>query len=288
MPPTPRELKPSSSARALFGAEQRRLRVAAGMSLDRMAEIVNYSKSHLHGVEVAERLPLPPLPEKLDMAFGTGELFAGLWEVIKRERTPKRFDHCLELEAKAVRIQAYGASLVPGLLQTDAYMRTLIRWADPGISSKKLDGLVAERLSRQEVLRKDNSPDFWAVVDEAVLRRAVGGHALMVEQLAALLPYVDTGRTTIQVVPFARCEGPLMRGTLTFLTLPDNSMGLYEEGDEIWDVFEDRQTVTRRLWQYDRMKACALSPSASASFIEAAIEDHRHASDPWPYPHPVA
>lgn len=133
-----------------------------------------------------------------------------------------------------------------------------------------------------------NSPDFWAVVDEAVLRRAVGGHAVMVEQLAALLPHVDTGRTTIQVVPFARCEGPLMRGTLTFLTLPDNSMGLYEEGDEIWDVFEDRQTVTPRLWQYDRMKACALSPSASASFIEAAIEDHRHASDPCPYPHPLA
>lgn len=288
MSPTPRELKPSASARALFGAELRRLRATAGMSLDRLADIVNYSKSHLHGVEVAERLPLPPLPEKLDVTFDTGELFTGLWEVIKRERTPKRFDHCLELEAKAARIQEYGASLVPGLLQTKAYMRALFRSVDPDASPETLDHLVSERLSRQEVLRGDNPPGFWAVIDEAVLRRAVGGHPVMCEQLAALLPYVDTGRTTIQVVPFAQCDGPLMRGTVILLTLPDNSTSVYEEGDESGELFEDQQTVTRRLWQYDRMKACALSPRASASFIEAAIEDHTHAIHPGREHRPVA
>lgn len=280
MSPTPRELKPSSSARALFGAELRRLRVTAAMSLDRLADIVNYSKSHLHGVEVAERLPLPPLPEKLDVTFATGELFTGLWEVIKRERTPKRFDHCLELEAKAARIQEYGASLVPGLLQTRAYFEALCRAVHQDADQEKLDDLLAARLSRQEILRGDNPPDFWAVIDEAVLRRAVGGHAVMCEQLAALLPYVNTARTTIQVVPFTHNDYPIMSGTLILLTLPDSSTAVYEEGDENGEVFEDQQTVNRRVRQYDRMKACALSPGASASFIEAAIEDHRHASHP--------
>jgi len=280
MAPQNRELNPSASARALFGAEQRRCRVAQGMSLDRLSDIINYSKSHLHGVEVAERLPFPPLPEKLDAALGTGQLFSGLWEIIKRERISKRFDHCLELEAKATRVQEYGASLVPGLLQTKAYMEALFRAVDPDVSHDKLTELVAARLSRQEILRGDNPPDFWAVIDEAVLRRAVGGHAVMSEQLAALLPYVNTGRTTVQVVPFAHDDYPILSGTLILLTLPDNSTAVYEEGSGHGEVFEDKQTVMVRLWQYDRMKACALSPGASASLIKAALEDHRHASRP--------
>jgi hypothetical protein len=250
------------------------------MSLDRTADILNYSKSHLHGVEVAERLPFPPLPARLDATFGTGELFAGFWEIIKRERNAKRFDRCLELEAKAIRIQEYGASLVPGLLQTEAYMRALFRAVHPDVSSDKLDDLVAARLSRQEVLRKDNPPDFWAILDEAVLRRATGGREVIQEQLAALLPLVDTSHTTIQVVPFAQGDYPMMNGTVILLTMPDNSTSAYEEGGERGEVFEDRETVTRCLRRYDRMKACALSPGASAAFIEAVMEDHKNASHP--------
>ncbi|MFM9448832.1 Scr1 family TA system antitoxin-like transcriptional regulator [Streptomyces acidiscabies] len=113
-----RELEPARSARELYGTELHRQRQLARMSLDRLSDVVNYSKTHLHGVETGERLPLPPISEKLDVAFGTGELFQGLWGVVKREHTPRRFDHCLELEAKAARIQAYGSTVVPGLLQT--------------------------------------------------------------------------------------------------------------------------------------------------------------------------
>ncbi|MFI8308667.1 helix-turn-helix domain-containing protein [Streptomyces sp. NPDC085927] len=74
-----RDLEPVHSARDLYGVELRRQRQLIGLSLDRMSDIVNYSKTHLHGVETRERLPLPPLSEKLDAAFGTGELFQGLW-----------------------------------------------------------------------------------------------------------------------------------------------------------------------------------------------------------------
>jgi transcriptional regulator with XRE-family HTH domain len=274
MRPLPRELKPSASARDLFGYELRRLRTAAGMSLDRMAEIINYSKTHLHGVEVAERLPLPPLPEKLDVIFGTEELFAGLWEIIKRERNAKRFDRCLELEAKATRIQEYGASLVPGLVQTEAYMRAVFRATNPDASSARLDALMAARLSRQEVLRGDAPSQFWAILDEAVLLRPVGGPGVMRDQLAALLPLVDTRNTTIQVLPFKSGEYALMNGTFILLTLPDGSTTVYQEGGGSGEVFDDRSTVGQRLWQYDRMKACALSLDDSAALIRAAMEEH--------------
>ncbi len=75
--------------------------------------------------------------------------------VVKREHTPRRFDHCLELEAKAARIQAYGSTLVPGLLQTPAYMRALFRKGSPHATPEEIERLVSERLSRQERLRGD-------------------------------------------------------------------------------------------------------------------------------------
>ncbi|MFF9040997.1 DUF5753 domain-containing protein [Streptomyces sp. NPDC014892] len=273
-----RDLEPARSARELYGTELHRQRQLARMSLDRLSDIVNYSKTHLHGVETAERLPLPPISEKLDMAFGTGELFQGLWGAVKREHTPRRFDHCLELEAKAARIQEYGASTIPGLLQTRAYMRALLR--EGSAAPEQIDRLIADRLGRQEVLRGDNPPDFWAVLDEAVLHRAVGGKAVMHEQLAALLLLVNTPHTTIQVIPFEAGACTFLGGTLILLTLPDNSTTVYEEGPRSGEVFDNRDTVMQRLREYDRMKACALPPRESAVLIEASMEKFKPCEPP--------
>ncbi|OYP15709.1 hypothetical protein CFC35_15345 [Streptomyces sp. FBKL.4005] len=275
-----RDLDPAQSARDLYGVELRRQRQLAGLSLDRLSDIVNYSKTHLHGVETGERLPLPPLSEKLDAAFGTGELFQGLWGAVKREHTPRRFDHCLELEARAVRIQEFGASVIPGLLQTEAYMHALFVEGEPGMSPKEIDGLVAARLGRQEVLRGDGSPDVWWILGEAALRQAVGGSAVMREQLKSLLPMVNTRRTTIQVVPFEAGACALMNGTLILLTLPDNSTTAYQEGPRSGETFDDQETIRRRVREYDRMKACALSPRESAALIEAAMETYKPCESP--------
>ncbi|WP_329137350.1 DUF5753 domain-containing protein [Streptomyces sp. NBC_00670] len=267
-----RDLEPAHSARDLYGVELRRQRRLLGLSLDRMSDIVNYSKTHLHGVETGERLPLPPLSEKLDVAFGTDGLFQGLWGAVKREYTPRRFDHCLELEARAVRIQAFGASIIPGLLQTAAYMRELFVRAEPGRSPQEIDSLVAARLGRQEVLRRTCPPDFWWILGEATLRQAVGGPAVMREQLGALLPLAYTRHTTIQVAPFAAGASALMNGTLILLTLPDNSTTVYHEGPWNGEIYDDQETIRRGMREYDRMKACALPPQESAALIEAVME----------------
>ncbi|MEV6175127.1 helix-turn-helix transcriptional regulator [Streptomyces sp. NPDC051954] len=274
------DLDPARSARDLYGVELRRQRLAAGLSLDRLSDIVNYSKTHLHGVETGERLPLPPISEKLDAAFGTGELFQGLWGTVKRERTPRRFDHCLELEAKAARIQEFSATFIPGLLQTKAYMRALFEVGEPGMTAKEIDGLVEARLSRQEVLRGDNPPECWWILGEATLRQAVGGPAVMREQLAALLPLVHTSHTTIQVAPFALGACALMSGTLILLTLPDNSTTLYQEVPGHGEAFDDREMVMRRVRNYDLMKAWALSPRESAALIEATMESYEPCESP--------
>ncbi|MFI5570898.1 helix-turn-helix transcriptional regulator [Streptomyces sp. NPDC051740] len=275
-----RDLEPSRSARDLYGVELRRQRQLSGLSLDRLSDIVNYSKTHLHGVETGERLPLPPISEKLDAAFGTGALFQGLWGAVKREYSPRRFDHCLELEARAVRIQSFNASLVPGLLQTPAYMRALFLEGERGMTAQGIDGLVAARRSRQEILQRDGAPECWWILGEAALRQAVGGPVVMREQLAALLPLVNTRRTTIQIAPFALGACALTAGTLILLTLPDRSVTVYQEGGGYGEIFDDRKFVTRSVGDFDYMKACALSPRESAAWIEAALESYGPCESP--------
>lgn len=199
---------------------------------------------------------------------------------MKREYTPRRFDHCLELEAGAARIQEFGASVIPGLLQTPAYMRTLFIKGDPGMSTKEIDGLAAARLGHQEVLRGDGPPDAWWILNEATLRQAVGGPAVMREQLAALLPLVETRHTTIQAVPFDAGACTLMNGTLILLTLPDNSTTVYQEGPRNGEIFDDRKTVTQRVREYALMKASALPPEESAALIAATMEKYEPCESP--------
>ncbi|MFG3106131.1 helix-turn-helix domain-containing protein [Streptomyces tendae] len=275
-----RDLEPARSARDLYGVELRRQRLLTGLSLDRLSDIVNYSKTHLHGVETGERLPLPPISEKLDVAFGTGALFQGLWGAVKREHTPRRFDHCLELEARAVRIQEFCAGVVPGLLQTEEYMRALFTEGNPEMTSQQINGLVAARLGRQEVLRRNSPPSFWWILGEAALRQAVGGATVMYAQLVTLLPLVQSRCTTIQIAPFEAGALALMNGTIVLLTLPGNSTTVYQEGLGHGETFDDREIVARRVRGYDHMKACALSPKASAALIEATMEKYQPCQSP--------
>ncbi|MFF5556723.1 DUF5753 domain-containing protein [[Kitasatospora] papulosa] len=145
---------------------------------------------------------------------------------VKREHTPRRFDHCLELEARAARIQEFGASIVPGLLQTEACMRPLFRECNPEARAEVIDGCVAARLSRQDILHGDNPPDCWWILNEAAVRQAVGGPAVMYEQLAADLPLMPTERTTIHVVPFGAGVCALM----TAHSSCSRSPTVYQEG----------------------------------------------------------
>ncbi|KND35587.1 helix-turn-helix domain-containing protein [Streptomyces acidiscabies] len=262
------------NARELYSRELHRQRTRAGWSFQQLADKTKFSKPHLHGVEVGTRTPYPPVSEKLDEVFGTEVLFQGIYAAVRRESALKRFDHCLKLEAKAVRIQEYSGTVVSGLLQTEAYMRALFCDGNPGAPTGKIDDMVAKRLSRQKVLHRDPPPDHWFILDEAVLRRPVGGPAIMRDQLGALLPRIYAERSTIQVVPFEIGTYSLMGAVHILLSAPDGSTTVYNEAAGYGETFSDQASVTRRLREYDRLKACALSPEASVAMIKEAMEKY--------------
>ncbi|WP_058046345.1 helix-turn-helix domain-containing protein [Streptomyces roseifaciens] len=269
---TPRKLTPDRSARHLFGADLRHRREAAGMTLEKLAEVVRYSRSHLARIETAEHVPPPDLPARLDEVFGTGEHFARLYAIARHEVHPDKYRRFMELQAQARVIDEYAAHVVPGLVQTEGYARALFRVSNPKASPDAIEEMVAARLSRQVLLTAEAPPDLSIILDEAVIRRPVGGPAVMRAQLVSLVELVDTATTTVQVLPFEHGEHALMSGALTLMTLDDDTNVAYVESIATGSLIEDPETVSARRRSYDLLRAYALSPSKSAAFIRAVTE----------------
>ncbi|MYW04624.1 helix-turn-helix transcriptional regulator, partial [Streptomyces sp. SID3343] len=188
-----------------FGEAIREQRELAGLSIARLAEPLGYSVSAWARYETGGTIPRE-LPGKLDDALGTRGMFRTLWKMVKHERFPNRYRDYMRLEEDACEINEYAPYRIPGLLQTRAYARALFRAAKPEAPEYKIDAKVDDRLSRQERLQGDDAPFFSAVLDEAIIRRTVGGPAVMSEQLESLLPRLDRTGSRLQVAPFERGE----------------------------------------------------------------------------------
>ncbi|WP_030251214.1 MULTISPECIES: helix-turn-helix domain-containing protein [unclassified Streptomyces] len=275
----PQTLTPYLSARHYFGAEQRRHRETAGLSLVQLAGIVNSSKSTLARIETAELMPPPDLPDRLDAAFGTDKHFHGLYELAKREAHPDQYRRFMDFEAQAEVIENYVSQAMPGLLQTKEYARALLSCQE-ALPSEQIEERVNARLSRQARLTSDQAPLRWAIIEESVLRRRVGSKECWYNQLALLLEQVDTPDSKVQVLPFSAGPHSLMGGALTLLTLPQGSVMAYEEGIQVGHLYEDRDSVKKWRRQYEVLRANALPPAASAELIREAMEDYEPCSTP--------
>ncbi|MEO3974109.1 helix-turn-helix transcriptional regulator [Streptomyces sp. CAU 1734] len=267
-----RELTPDRSARHLFGAEMRRLRLEAGMSLDRLADVLKYGKTSLHRFETAESMIPPDLAPKLDAAFGAGKFFEKLYVLARKEIHPDQFRRRMELETRARVIEEYSGQLVPGLAQTEDYARALFTLHNPRASADSIQDLVTARMSRQTTLRSENPPDHSMILDEEVLRRSFGGAAVMYAQLAYLAEIALTPTGMVQVVPFSLGGHALTGGSLALLTLDDGTRVAWEESISTGTLLEESEGVARRKRAYDRLRACALPPQESAALIRSVME----------------
>jgi transcriptional regulator with XRE-family HTH domain len=275
----PQTLTPYLSARHYFGAEQRRYRESAQLSLVQLAGIVNSSKSTLARIETAELMPPPDLPDRLDAAFGTDRHFHGLYELAKREAHPDQYRRFMDFEAQAEVVENYEPHVVPGLLQTREYARTQLSLREE-LTPEQVEERVNARLSRQDRLRSAAPPLRWAIIDESVLRRRVGSKECTYKQLARLLDEVDTPDSKVQVMPFSAGLHYLVGGSLTLLTNPRGSTVAYEEGIELGHLYEDRDSVKKWRRRYEVLRANALPPAASAELIREAMEDFKPCDTP--------
>ncbi|MGW3488309.1 helix-turn-helix domain-containing protein [Streptomyces sp. NPDC001054] len=269
---------------ALFGARVLRLRKAAGLTQAELGARVHVVGTRITQIERASGArPTRELAQALDAALQADHLLIDLWPYVYREAFPDWSRKFMEHSEVAVSIRQYAAHLVPGLLQTEAYARAVLGVGRTLEGPEQLEERVAARLARQSRLHGSDRPDMWAVLDEAVLRRSVGGSEVVGEQLAALRKAAAQRHITLQVLPFDQGAHDVMGGSLTLLTMPDGSEIAYTEGAHYGQLIEEPDEVRAFALAYDRLRAAALPPLMSRDMIRSVREaNHRGAKVPSP------
>ncbi|MEU9554706.1 helix-turn-helix domain-containing protein [Streptomyces fumanus] len=261
---------------ALFGTRVRRLRLAAGMTQAELGAKAHVVSSRIAQIErVCGARPTLELARALDRVLGADELLVELWPYVYREAFPDWARVFIALSERATVVREYAAHVVPGLLQTEEYARAVLSVGTTLTGAAHLEERLSARMERQERLRGADRPELWVVLDEAVLRRPIGGRAVMREQLARLLSVADERHITVQVLPFDQGEHDAMGGSLTLLTLPDGSTAAYTEGAHYGQLIEDSAEVGRFALTYDRLRAVALPPLMSLDMIRSVMEGYR-------------
>jgi hypothetical protein len=220
-----------TAARILLGAHLRRLRENRGLTRAEAGEAIRSSESKISRMELArvglkERDVLDLLtlygvcdPEERTAVLARArEAAAPSWWRSYADVMPNWFQRYLGLEATATLIRTYEVQFVPGLLQTEAYARAVVPLGPGNARDDDIARRVRLRLERQQILTRPDPPKLWAVVDEAALRRPVGGPEVMRDQLEALIGIVTKmPNVRLQVLPLAAAGRVAAGGSFTLL-----------------------------------------------------------------------
>ncbi|MGW7031703.1 helix-turn-helix domain-containing protein [Streptomyces xanthophaeus] len=273
----PKKLDPSSSPRAMLGAELRVARERAGKSQAELAEPLFVSGSFIGQLEAGTRRMHLDFARQIDEILGTDGFFARNCGAAAKSKYPDHFAAVAEVEALAKEIRDYAPQLIPGLLQTEAYARAVCRAYQPTATEQVIDELVENRLARASLLTDPTSPLLWCVFDEAVIRREVGSGEVMAEALRHIIGLARSHRIIVQVIPFRAGAHAGMTGLLKLMSFADAPPLSYAEGNGTGQLFDDPATVARHVLNYDLLTASALSPRDSLAMIESAAKDYEHA-----------
>jgi transcriptional regulator with XRE-family HTH domain len=263
-----RDLDPSSSVLAFFGAELRRLRAAVGTSQEELGQQIAYSGSLVGMVETARRAPTRDFAERCDTALATGGVLTRLWPLVSQEALPRWFRPFAEVERTATSIRSWEPMVIPGLLQTEEYARALITAWQPGDGRETVQQQVTARMERQQLLAREDPPLLWMIISEVALRNPVGGPAVLRDQLGQVLDReAEHPKIIVQVVPLDAGAHPGLEGPLVLLTLRGQPDLAYLEVQGRGQLVENTSEVARYGLLYDMLRAVALPPDASRELI---------------------
>nr|WP_194822247.1 helix-turn-helix transcriptional regulator [Micromonospora sp. S-DT3-3-22] len=223
--------------RMLLGAQLRRLREASGVTREGAGWEIRSSESKISRMElgrvgfkerdVADLLTLygVTVAEERDalLKLARDANSPGWWHRYG-DVLPGWFQSYLGLEAAAALIRSYEVQFVPGLLQTPEYARSVVLLGHRGAAVEEVDRRVELRIQRQQVLHRENPPQLWAVIDEAALRRPIGGPQVMHGQLTALIEATRSSHIRLQIIPFDAGGHAAAGGAFTILRFGDDDL----------------------------------------------------------------
>ncbi|WP_067676236.1 helix-turn-helix domain-containing protein [Nocardia miyunensis] len=184
----------------------------------------------------------------------------------------------INFETEALSARLFQTSFIPGLLQTERYAWAILDTAMPKVEAAVIEQRLRARVERGKVLAREGNPlELWVVLDEAAIRRVVGGRDVMREQLERLSEYSDKRNVILQVLPFDAGAHPAMVGSFVVLDFPEPADPelVYVEGIAGDDIVEGHNEVRRFGVMFDQLRAMALSPRDSANLVAEAADQLR-------------
>ncbi|WP_344917753.1 helix-turn-helix transcriptional regulator [Streptosporangium oxazolinicum] len=270
-----------------LASELRRLRQAAGLSQEDVAEKTNVNIVTLYRIETAQTKPqLRTLIALLDAYAVTGDTRADLLALQKEAKQrgwlngfeadlPGKYSAYIGLESEARQVINYESLFIPGLLQTEEYMRKMIRGVRPTATDDEIESRVGARMQRQALLENTVPLQLWAILDEAALRRKIGGDAVMRDQLSHLAQQAKRPHITLQVIPFSAGAHPGMPGSFIVLKFGTDDPDVIHIDSAAGDLFLEKETEIQRYNNIcEHLRAIALSPADTAALLASLRERH--------------
>ncbi len=233
------------------------------------------TRSHIAHIEAGRRVPSKEDARRLDNALNTGNVLSSF---LPQDDTTiaDYFEAARHLEQQATEIREFALSHVPGILQTERYAHAVMRTAFPPRSDKERDRHVVTRLERAKILADPVTPVVWALLDESVLRRPVGGPEVMAEQIMHIVDLVEKARVRVHVMPLGLGAYHLMQGMLSLMWFEDQPPMAYSEGVSVGKVHDSPAVVHRLQGAYDLALGDALPLKESLALLKATAKEYGH------------
>lgn len=286
--PRQRQAPPTVRSRRL-AFELRRLREAAGLTREQVSEETGINPATLYRHETATASSRPQRRTMIALlnTYGVSEQQRADLLALSREadvqgwlrpyhaELPEHYTAYIGFEAEARTVRNYESLFIPGLLQTEEYARAVIRGNLPMASETEVDQRVQARIERQNVLTKEDPLRLWAVLDEAALRRQVGGPDVMRRQMGRIAEALREPQVTVQVIPFSVGAHAGMPGSFVLMGFPDHADPEIIYIDSMaGDLFLEAEADVRRYTLlFDNLLAVALSPDDSAGMIASLTQE---------------
>lgn len=274
--------------RILLGSQLRKLREAKGITREEAGYLIRASESKISRMELGrvsfKERDVIDLLEMYGVADDDRTALVGLardanspgWWHKYSDVLPDWFGVYVGLEEAASLLRVYEVQFIPGLLQTADYTRAIVKRGQPAASADEVERRILLRAARQEMLTKPGAPRLWAVVDEAALRRPIGGRAVMRAQLERLITATGEPHVTLQVVPFGSGGHAAEGGAFTIMRFPAAELPdvVYVEQLTSALYLDKREDVEKYSEVMDQLSVESAPPERTATILsEIMVRD---------------
>lgn len=254
-----------------YGKVLQRFRKRAGLTQEQLAVRVGYSLEQTASIEQGRRPAKAAFTEAAERVLHADGVLEDLQEEVDFAKLPAFFRDFVLIEMEAVSRFSYDPAMVPGLLQTERYARTLFQGHTPRLTEEEIENNVDARISRQKLLTRTPAAEFSFIIGEEALLNPISGREVMREQQQHLLAQAELTHVEVQVMPSRNGYHPGLEGSMVLVETSEHKHFGYFESQGIGSVVSDPAQVSMFGLRYGKLRTQAHNVKESAQFIEQLL-----------------